>query len=137
MGKLLGIDYGDKRIGIATSDERQDYIFPGETLENSVLAIQKICRFIEEEEIETVVIGYPVNMDGAENAQSEKIRRFTEVLGKRIKVPVVLEDERLTSQFAERLLRDVPGRRKPKGNIDRQSAVLILESYIGKHKNEL
>ncbi|MFA6271851.1 MAG: Holliday junction resolvase RuvX [Patescibacteria group bacterium] len=134
MGKLLGIDYGDKRIGIATSDEKQDYIFPGDTMDNSANIIQKICDFIEKESIEKVIVGFPVNMRGEENAQSEKIKRFADTLGGRIKIPVVLEDERLTSQFAERLLRDIPGRRKPKGNIDRQAAILILESYMGKNK---
>ncbi|MFA6391777.1 MAG: Holliday junction resolvase RuvX [Patescibacteria group bacterium] len=134
MGKLLGIDYGDKRIGIATSDEQQDYIFPGDTMENSPGVLQGICDLIEKENIETVVIGFPVNMSGVENAQSDKIKRFADALMTKISIPVVLEDERLTSQFAERLLKDIPGRRKQKGNIDRQAAILILESYMGKNK---
>ncbi|MFA6525577.1 MAG: Holliday junction resolvase RuvX [Patescibacteria group bacterium] len=134
MGKLLGIDYGDKRIGIATSDEKQDYIFPSDTMENSGNIIQELCDFIEKENIETVVVGFPVNMSGEENAQSDRIKRFADELRSRIRISVVLEDERLTSQFAERLLKDIPGRRKPKGNIDRQAAILILESYMGKNK---
>ena len=130
----MGIDYGDKRIGIATSDEKQDYIFPSDTMENSGNIIQELCDFIEKENIETVVVGFPVNMSGEENAQSDRIKRFADELRSRIRISVVLEDERLTSQFAERLLKDIPGRRKPKGNIDRQAAILILESYMGKNK---
>lgn len=134
MPKLLGIDYGDKRIGVATTDESQDFVFPGNTIENSNNTIQNICHIIDIENIETVVVGFPVRLSGKESEQSEKIKKFVKALQNKINIPVVLEDERLTSQMAERLLRDIPGMRKPKGNIDRQAAVLILESYIAKHK---
>lgn len=134
MGKLLGIDYGDKRIGMATSDENQDYIFPNETIENSSKVIEEIVDIIKKENIEKVIVGYPVNMKGEENAQSDKIKFFTKILKEKIKISVELEDERLTSQLAKRLLMTVPGGKKKKGNVDRQAAVLILESYIGRNR---
>lgn len=133
MGKLLGIDYGEKRIGIAISDEQQKYVFPSETIENTNTAIEEIKNIVKSENIEAIVVGFPINMKGQESSQSERTKEFVQALKDRIKVPVELEDERLTSQLSERLLRTVPGK-KHKGNIDRQAAVLILESYMERNK---
>jgi putative holliday junction resolvase len=134
MGKLLGIDYGEKRIGIAITDEQQDYIFPNETIENSDNIIEEIENIVKKENIETIVIGFPINMKGEEGFQSEKTKKFIEALQSKVQISVEIEDERLTSQLAERLLKTVPGGKKQKGNIDRQAAILILESYIGRNK---
>lgn len=134
MGKLLGIDYGEKRIGIAISDEQQNYIFPGETIENSSSTFKEIKDIVEKENIEQIIVGFPVNMRGQESAQSEKTKKFAQAIQDRTKISVKLEDERLTSQLAKRLLKTVPGKKKQKGNIDRQSAVLILESYMEKNR---
>ena len=120
--KYLGIDYGDKRIGlaIAGSDTRVALVYNTIKTENALYEIQKICR---EEFIDKIVVGLPLAMSGNETEQTNKTRKFIKLLKEKIELPIKEHDERLTSRIAEQSGVD-------KAHKDQSAAVLILQSYI-------
>jgi len=131
--RILGLDPGEKRIGVAVTDplgvtaqgiDVIDYEHPADALEK----IERICRSYEVEEI---VIGDPLNMDGTGGRASGNARLFAEKLRERLKIPVNMVDERLTSVSAERTLISGGVSRKNRRKVkDKLAAVLILEQYI-------
>lgn len=136
--RLLGIDPGEKRIGLAVSDplgitaQGVDVIHYTTTEE----AIEEIMRICRDYEISRVVIGNPINMSGSKGAASEKAESFACLLREKLSLPVVMIDERLTSSSAERLLiSDGVSRKKRKAVKDKIAAVLILETYMAINKS--
>lgn len=135
--RLLGIDPGEKRIGLAISDPlvitaQGLKIIHYTTVEEAIEEIICICR---EYEISRVVIGNPLNMSGSKGAASEKAEAFAGLLRDKLAVPVVMIDERLTSSSAEKVL--ISGgvsRKKRKAVKDKIAAVLILETYMAINK---
>ena len=124
--KYLGIDYGQKRIGVAISDEDGKIAFPKETIENidEEESISKLQKLAEREKIEKIVVGLPVSFSGEKNPQSEKVQIFAEKLFEIAKFPVEFENEILTTKLA--------AKGSTKKNIDASSAALILQSYLDK-----
>ena len=133
MGRILSIDFGDKRIGLAISDESQTIAKPYFTLENKgkKLVLSELKKIIEKEEIETIVIGLPVMLSGAEEVQVEKVNRFIDFIKSKINVKIELIDERLTSVEAEKLLLEKEDIKR----IDRDqlAAYYILQAYLDKN----
>lgn len=138
--RIMGIDYGDKRIGIALTDLMQVIASPFEVYKtvNSNADIEHLQKIIEEQEVETVVIGLPLNMDGSEGERARKTRLFGSNIADKSNVNIVFQDERLTSFEADNILSDAKVRTdKRKDLIDKLSACLILESYLNERsKNE-
>ncbi|RMH72600.1 MAG: Holliday junction resolvase RuvX [Gemmatimonadetes bacterium] len=133
--RTLGIDYGETRIGIAISDPMKLFAQGLDTLTptgKKDLWRSFFAIFDEYSDIDQVVVGFPYNMDGTTGTMGEKVTEFIDQFKRRFpKIPVVCWDERLTSQAAERTMREA--NRKTKGRkheIDKLAAIFILQSYL-------
>lgn len=127
--KCLSLDYGQARVGLAQGDtETRIAIGKGilEGLSQNQL-IKKIKAIIEFEEIERIIVGLPLNMDGESTEMTEEVKRFVEKLRNHIEIPVQTIDERLTSQMADRLIRDLPTQQRKQ---DQVAAQIILQNYL-------
>lgn len=131
--RIIGLDIGHKRIGLAVSDPLGitaqgigvlDYLETGE-------AVQKIAGLCREHRAGKIVAGLPLNMNGSKGSAARDAEKFGAILAKSTGLPVVMVDERLTTRIAERTLIDGNVRRKDrKGVKDKLAAVLILENYL-------
>ena len=131
MSRVLGIDYGDTRIGIALSDPMQIITKPFVTLKNDREFSDKLKRIIKEKEVETVVVGYPVGMKGQITKQTEKVEVFVNQLKLTLNLEIVTVDERLSSVSAENILKQQGVKTgHNKSMIDDTSAAIILQEYI-------
>lgn len=135
MGKILGIDYGDARVGLAITDALKITAQPMDTLEihgDSNLLIDKIKQIMVESKLEIVVVGYPRHLNGDVSETAKKIDSVIakiEALG----LKVVKWDERLTTVMAHRTMRDLGIKQKDKKiHADRLAAMYILEDYINR-----
>ena len=135
-GRVLALDVGKKRIGLAVSDELGITAQGIETLQRIRIRtdLEKLKEIARKWNVRSLLIGKPLHMSGSESRQSEYTREFAERLGRYLELPVVFLDERLTSVEAERLMREAGApldeRRKA---VDRLAAVLLLESYLAHH----
>lgn len=132
-GRMLALDVGKKRIGLAISDELGITAQGIETLERTRIRadLEKIKQVASRWNAAALLVGEPLHMSGSESRQSEYTREFAARLGEYLKLPIVFWDERLTTVEAERILRDSGAsldRRKKE--VDRLAAVLLLESYL-------
>lgn len=135
MPKVLGLDYGKRRTGVAISDPLADIAFPRETIScnKQKEVIQRISKICHDEQIETIVVGLPCNMKGEDTAQTESTREFAEKLGKRIKnARIELFDERLSTIQAERSL--IEKGIKKFSEIDEIAAQIILQAWLDRER---
>jgi len=129
MGKLLGIDYGTKRVGVAISDESQTFareigIWPAATF------LLELKQFLaENSDVDFIVVGLPLAMSGADSQKTEEARGFASTVEKETGLGTVLVDERLSSTMA----RNLPGGNV---NVDSLAAQIILQSYLDKQKTQ-
>ncbi len=132
-GRVLAIDLGDRRVGLALSDPLGLTAQGLPTLESRGEAkdIEALRALAGEHEVDRIVVGLPRNMDGSEGPRAQKTRAFARRLREALALPVYLWDERLSSAEAERVLiaADV-SRSKRKGVVDRMAAQLILQGYL-------
>lgn len=131
--RILGLDVGSKRIGVAVSDPLGITAQGLETIhrENKRLDFERLGKVISDYAVVEIVVGLPLRMSGAEGTQSDKMRQFADDLEKRFKLPVHLWDERLTSAQANRLLRETEMSIQRRGQVvDQMAAVLILQSWM-------
>ena len=137
MGRALGIDFGEKRVGLALSDRLNLIASPYRTLqfisENDL--ISKIKEIVLEKEIEIFVLGLPLNMKGEDSAQTKKVRKFKKLLSM-LALPIVYEDERFSSISAKNSLvfQNVKTGHN-KSEIDRTAAAIILQQYLDRNSN--
>jgi len=132
-GRVLGLDVGARRIGVAVSDPLGITAQGLETLQrkNKKHDLAHLDRVIREYDVQQIVVGLPLRMSGVEGAQAEKIHAFADDLRKNFKLPVHLWDERLTSAEANRLLRETELSIQKRGKaVDRMAAVLILQGWM-------
>ena len=135
----IGLDVGDVRIGVAVSDllgitanPRETYVRKKDDIEAD---IRYFCEYARTEDADAFVIGLPKNMDGTEGPRAQVTREFGDKLHEASGLPVVYQDERLTTVSAERMLIDADVRReKRKQVIDKVAATIILQSYLDSHK---
>ena len=131
MGRILGIDYGDVRIGIAMSDETEFLASPLTTVRNGKGAVDEIVALIAEHQVEKIIIGLPLNMDGSAGPATEKVRAFSKKLSKKTPLPIVENDERLTTVTAHHNLREAGlDGKKRKGVVDMAAAQIILQDWL-------
>ena len=135
--RILGLDVGTKRIGLAVSDELLFTAQGMETVYRRELAqdLDELKKIIEENNAEEIVVGFPLNMNGTAGPKAKEILEFIENLSKVIKVPVKTWDERLTTVQAERALLEADmSRAKRKRLVDKLAAQLILQGYLDSRK---
>lgn len=134
--RALGVDFGEKRIGLAVSDPSNTIATPLDTLTRRArkrVPIHRMAEIASSHDVTQVVVGLPLGLDGHENEWCEKVRAMATSLGERLDVPVAYVDERLTSVRAERALREVGLRRqdrRDKTRVDRAAAQLILQAWL-------
>lgn len=133
-GRILGIDFGLKRVGLAVSDPMRIIAsaLDAVTYKSRRELLRLLVEVIQKNEITEVVIGLPRHMDGREGEMAKTVRQLIDELTKLVAVPVVAWDERLSSVQAERALREmgVSIRATKRGEVDRLAAVFILQSYL-------
>ncbi len=129
---LLGIDFGEARLGVAVSDSLGMLAHPLETVPNQgVAALDRIIALARERHAVGFVIGLPRHMNGSEGESAKKARAFAETLGSRSGLPIHFVDERLTTVGAQRLFQDAGiNTKKSRGRIDVAAAQLILQGYL-------
>ena len=134
----MGLDVGDKTIGVALSDPMFLMAHPIETIKRkkASLDIQRLVEIIEKENVETIVVGLPKNMNNSIGPQSMKVMSFVDLLRKQTDKTIVYEDERMTTLQSERVLIDMDVRRENrKKYIDKIAATFILQSYLDRRNN--
>ena len=125
---FLALDVGEKRIGVAVGDDMVRIAVPLETIDVDGSEIERIARLVIDENVDTVVVGYPRNQSGEATRQTEYVENFAGLLGD-IAPKLVFQDESLTSVLAEQQLKKY-GRPYTKGDIDAQAATLILTDFL-------
>ena len=137
MDRIIGIDYGSARVGVAQSDPLGIFASPLETVPATKI-IEYLQKFALAEPIVKFVVGYPLNLDGRHAEAASDVDAFLKKLQKVFpSVPVALEDERFTSVLAHRAMIDggmKKSQRRDKASVDKISAALILQSYLDKKK---
>jgi putative Holliday junction resolvase len=131
--RILGLDHGTKRIGLAISDETEIIAQPLEYLDAEPLEgfLVRLKEIIERRQVEQMVVGMPRNMDGSYGPAAAKVKEFVERLRQTFGVPVKTWDERLTSAQANRSLIEAGVRREQrKERVDKTAAAILLQSYL-------
>jgi putative Holliday junction resolvase len=133
MGRTLALDIGERRIGVAVSDETGTLARPLTTIARASKRedFEGIARLVSECKAERIIAGYPRSLSGDEGPQAQRVRRYVEVLATVLPVPVELWDERYTTIEASERLLDA-GRRKPRdrGRLDAAAAAIILQDFL-------
>lgn len=133
MARILSIDYGLKRTGLAVTDPSQLIATALETVETSKL-LSYLQDYIKKEAVEKFIVGLPKNLQNQDTDITENVRRFAKVLTESFpSIPVIFWDERFTSKMAMQSMLSSGMKKKDrqvKGNIDKISAVIILQSYM-------
>lgn len=133
MPRILAIDYGGKRTGIAVTDPLQIIVTPLKTIMTDTL-FDYLSAYFKKEEVELVVIGMPLNLDDEETHSTQMVLKFEENFTKKFGIATVFEDERHTSKKARMALVEggfKKSQRQKKGSLDAISAVFILKGYLG------
>ena len=135
--RIMGLDYGDARTGVAISDllgitaQGLESIAHGN---NEKILLNRIAEIIEEYQIEKIIIGYPLNMNATKGPRAEKTDKFIEKLKNRFKIEVIKMDERLTTVSAHRTMTELSvSKDKKKKIVDTISAQYILQMYLDKN----
>ena len=140
MDRILGIDYGRKRVGVAVSDPLRIFASALETVPSAKI-IDYLKKYAADQRVERFVVGYPVNLDGVPSEAATDVEAFLKQLKKHFPdIPVTLEDERFTSVLAQRAMIDGGVKkmdRRDKAAVDKISAALILQTYMDRDKNTL
>ena len=138
MTRIMGLDVGDKTIGVALSDPMFLIANPLETIKRkkASLDINRLVELINEYDIEKIVVGLPKNMNNSIGPQSMKVMSFVDLLKKQTDREIVYQDERMTTLQSERVLIDMDVRRENrKEHIDKIAASFILQTYLDGRKN--
>lgn len=142
MGRIVGFDVGERRIGVAVSDASGTLARPVGTLSVKALdrraldaVVDQVARFAaEDDSVSHVVVGLPRHLDGTPNNLTPRVERFARDLAERTRLPVSLQDERLSSQEAEsRLALREKDWRVRKQRLDAAAAAIILQDYLDTH----
>jgi putative holliday junction resolvase len=136
LARILGIDYGERRIGLAVSDPTGIIATPLPTLQRrrgKRPPVAAVARLASEHEVGAIVVGLPLTLAGEESEWTREVRAFGDALGERTGLPVHFIDERMTSVRAERAVRSMGlprHRREEKERVDVAAAILILQAYL-------
>jgi putative Holliday junction resolvase len=131
--RILALDHGTKRIGVAVSDETKTIAQPLEYIPAEPYAdfLERLKKLLVEKEVELILIGMPRNMNGTYGPAAEKVNAFVAALKTTVTLPIKLWDERLTSTIANRILIQGNVRRgQRKEKVDKMAAAILLQSYL-------
>jgi putative holliday junction resolvase len=131
-GRVLGLDLGDVRIGVAISDPERRLAVPLGTVHTGAPAdLKAVAALVREHDVTTVVVGLPLRMSGEPGTRAVHAKGFADALGSVLEVAVVLQDERLSTVEADRALKDAgAGGRARRGAVDRSAAAIILQAWL-------
>ena len=130
MGRVLGLDYGDVRIGLALSDIKKIIALPLKTIINSDSIISDLKQIVIHKDVESIVLGVPIGMNGNDTKQTIKVRNFSQSLTT-LCLPIHMEDERLSSVSAKKSLNiENIKTGHNKGIIDKRAAAIILQQFL-------
>ena len=135
--RILALDVGNRRIGLAVTDELGLTAQGLRTLERTSLRhdLEVLGKITRKHQVAEIVIGQPLHMSGDESPQGKKVKSFAEKLREKLKLPIHFMDERLTSWHANELLdQEELSRTERKGKVDQIAAVLILQAYLAQAK---
>ena len=133
QGRVLGIDYGSRRVGIALSDPLGVLAQGAGTLDNTPSLIPTLAGIVREEEVVLIVVGMPYAPDGGRGGKAEEVGRFIEALSGAVTVPVETWDESFSSVNARQALIDAgmkKKQRRQKGRVDEMAARLLLQEFL-------
>ncbi len=129
--RYLAIDYGTKRTGLAICDPREIVSSPLTILQGGEALCRRIAEIARQEKVEAFVVGLPLNMDDSEGFQAKRVRDFADHLARTLDLPVLFQDERLSSYAAaEKLAECGPGRAKKGKLLDALAAAEILTAFL-------
>ncbi|PYJ85951.1 MAG: Holliday junction resolvase RuvX [Verrucomicrobia bacterium] len=131
--RILAIDHGTKRMGVAISDELRMIVQPLEFIPAEPFAkfLDRLKEILREKQVELILVGMPRNMDGSYGPAALKVQEFVAVLKEAIAIPIQTLDERLTSVQAHRFLTEAEVRgRQRKEKVDKSAAAILLQSYL-------
>ena len=126
--RIIGIDFGERRIGVAAADDRVPIALPIETIDATQDPVAQIERVVQEQRAEAIIFGLPLSLSGAEGPQAQRIREVARELSERIATPIDFQDERLTTAQAERVH---GGKNSQKDAI---AASIILQAYLDRRR---
>ena len=131
-GRVLGLDLGDARIGVAISDDERRLAVPLGTVRTGAPAdLKRVAALVEEHAVSTVVVGHPLLLSGERGDRAHHAERFADALRAIVPVPVVLQDERFSTSEAERALRETGATgRDRRRKVDRSAATVILQAWL-------
>jgi putative Holliday junction resolvase len=136
--RIVAIDYGEKRVGIAISDPLRIFAIPLSTLERNKNFWTSFLAILSKYEIERIILGYPLKENNEKSSSTLLVEKFYDELCKRIKTPVEFVDERYSSKLAKKnIINSVTSKKKrrEKGLIDRNAAAIILTDYLNEIKD--
>ena len=141
MNRILGLDHGEKRIGVSISDPLKIFAYPYKIILNNNFndVLIQINQIINKKKINRLIIGYPLNLKSEKTAQTVEVEKFIKHLNQKIKIPITKIDERFTSKIAIVNLNHLKIKSgSNKEQIDMQAATIILQDYLDmKKKNEI
>ncbi len=133
-GRILAVDPGERRIGVAAADLSTRVAVPVATIDAGDDPVEAVARLAEERGAQAIVVGLALSLSGAFGPQAERGQELADALARRLDIPVHTWDERLTSAEARRRLpragRSRRGKRRPKGEVDAMAAAIILQAFL-------
>ncbi len=132
-GRVMAIDYGTVRLGVALSDPTRVLATPHAVVQNDQRVFERLAAIVAQHGVREIVVGLPITVAGGDSAMTARVRAFAKRLGEKIPLPVTLYDERYTSLLAEDALRDSGKRRsarQKKGEVDKAAAAVLLQEYL-------
>ena len=133
MGRYLAIDHGSKRVGLALSDPMKIIAKPYKTINynNLVDLFKMLMEVIKQQDVECIILGLPLGMKGQETSQTKDVLEFNEKLKLKIQIPIILQDERLSSLSAEKsLIQQKVKTGYNKSHIDKTAAAIFLQQFL-------
>lgn len=128
--RALGIDYGEKRVGLALSDPMQIIATAYDILahdDNDEYVICELLNIIKKKSVTKIIVGLPLNMNGSKGFQAERVELFVERLKKEINLPIIFEDERESSKKVKEIMKEIKSKDE---RIDDRAAAVILQNYL-------
>lgn len=139
IDRILAVDYGEKRIGLALSDPLKIFAYPYKTLVNDSNFWNSFLKVIQENNVSLIILGYPLKENGEKSSSTTLVEKFKDELTNKTNLPIIYRDERYTSELAKsNILASVQSKKKrrDKGLIDRNAASILLQDYLDESKNQ-